>query len=182
MAKVKCRFCKKQIDRKNAYINKKLNDKFNIVKEYYCSEECFNNKLEGKRVKEQKIKEANNLRISTRDEVKDILDIALEKNVYFTNLYNDLESTYGVDTIVNYLKYEKEYLINIISNNYFETTFAKIKYFFAVVQNNIEKYIKRDDIQEIKEINTDLIDDFDLCTPEETNKKKRSLSDIMKGV
>ena len=57
-----------------------------------------------------------------------------------------------------------------------------IKYFFAVVQNNIEKYIKRDDIQEIKEINTDLIDDFDLCTPEETNKKKRSLSDIMKGI
>ena len=56
MAKVKCRFCKKQIDRKNAYINEKLNDKFNIVKEYYCSEECFNNKLEGKRVKEQKIK------------------------------------------------------------------------------------------------------------------------------
>lgn len=182
MVKVKCRFCKKQIERKNAYVNEKLNDKFNIVKEYYCSEECFNNKLEGKRVKEQKIKEANNLRISTRDEVKDILDIALEKNVYFTNLYNDLESTYGVDTIVNYLKYEKEYLINIISNNYFETTFAKIKYFFAVVQNNIEKYIKRDDIQEIKEINTDLIDDFDLCTPEETNKKKRSLSDIMKEV
>ena len=182
MAKVKCRFCKKHIERKNAYVNEKLNDKFNIVKEYYCSEECFNNKLEGKRIKEQKVKNVNDLRISTRNEVKDILDITLEKNVYFTNLYNDLENTYGVDTIVNYLKHEKDYLINTISNKYFETNYAKIKYFFAIVQNNIERYIKREDIQETKEINIDLIDDFDLCTPDETNKKKRSLSDIMKGV
>lgn len=181
MAKVKCRYCKKQIPKETAYVVETLNKQFNVSKKYYCSEECFNNELNGKKIKEQKIQEMENFRELTKAEVKNILDISLEKNLYFTNLYNDLENTYGIETINNYIKHEKQYLIDILNRNYFETTYSKIKYFFTIVQNNIDKYVKREDIQETKEINNNLIDDFDLSTPIKS-KKKRSLNDIMKGV
>lgn len=182
MKKVKCKYCKKVIDREKAYINEKLSSNFNVVKEYYCSEQCFKNKLEGKKAKEEKIKEISDFRKTARNEFRNILDISLERNVYFTNLYNDLEKTYGSNVIMNYLKHEKGYLINTINSKCFDTNYAKIKYFFTIVQNNIDKYVIEENTSEIREINRDLIDDFDLCTPIETNKKKRSLSNIMKGV
>lgn len=121
--KVKCKICGKSIDREIAY-NVVIKDKNN----YYCSEQEYNNVQNNKR-QEQELKD------NTYKFIEEIIGRTTN-----TILYKEVGIWLTVSnykTILAYLKENKTNIENILSSKSFNTEYAKIRYFSAIVKNNI---------------------------------------------
>lgn len=123
---VKCKICGKLIDREIAY-NVVIKDKNN----YYCSEQEYND-VQNNKKQEQELKD------NTYKFIEEIIGRTTN-----TILYKEVGIWLTVSdykTILAYLKENKTTIENILSSKSFNTEYAKIRYFSAIVKNNISNF------------------------------------------
>lgn len=122
-----CRGCGKKVDRSQAY--KITQGKVNL---YYCSEDEYK-KILAEKEKAQEIK--NNL--------QSIIDEIFGYPVVNTALYKEQSEWAKVkplETIVAYLSDNKHYISTTLENKSFNSEYGKIRYFSAIVKNNVQSY------------------------------------------
>lgn len=177
MKMVKCRHCKKQIAKQDAYKVEYLTKSLDVRYKYYCSEECEKKQIK-QREDKVRLKEIEKL---ARQTTREILELYSDKNIYFSKMYKDLRDTFGDQIIYEYINENKHSIESILKSKDFETTHSKIKYFFAMAQNNIEKYKLLNVKQYIYKSSVTSFDDFEII---EINKKdkKRSIDDILNNL
>ena len=176
--KVKCKFCNKEIDKDKAYAVEYLTSSLSIRHHYYCNEECEKKKIE-KDNRKVRLKE---IEIEARELTRELLGIDSEKNIYFYKLYKDLRDTFRDEKIYEYVKNEEVNIDMILNSKDFKTTNSKVKYFFAMAQNQLEYYKVENNIPEsIKTDKEFYIDDFEIKDIV-NDDKKRSLNDILKNM
>lgn len=137
--KAKCKYCGKSIDTKNAY--KVVIGKIN---RYFCNEEEYNIVHNAQQIK---------------DDTFNIIYEIFGRKVTNTILYkeiNELSSIYSFEKIKAYLSENIEYLNNIIQNKSFQSEYAQIRYFVAILKNSLTdfKYEKKEKIN--KEVEIDM--------------------------
>ena len=117
MAKVKCRFCGKQIDKKNAYVIKG-----NKRNKYYC---CYEHSITKK----------------PRDVFYDKAQEVFGKttNTLFFKEIDEIAAVHGWDKMIVYLEDNKEYLDKVMSKN-FTSEYARCRYFSVIFKNNLGDY------------------------------------------
>lgn len=179
MSKVVCRYCKSKIDKKNSYSVEYLTPSLSIRKKYYCNELCFK-KEEQKELDKIRLKE---IEVKARELSREIVGINNDKNIYFSKMYKNLRDTFGDEKIYDYLTNEKMRIESTLGSKDFKTLHSKLKYFFAMAQNNLEYYNHESNksnnvIHTKKEV---YIDDFDISDKIVTNKK-RSIDDILNNM
>lgn len=162
MARCKCQICKKQLDTNEAY---KVLDKNNKNK-YYCSENEY--------VEWQSAKDKEK---ADKKKVFDLIGKIFGYQVVNTILYkewqlwNVLKSN---EIISEYLTEKESYLTQTIgrldSNEY-----AKIKYFSAILKNDLKDYkVKEETIEKP----TIVVDQTMYESPTRVINKRRSLADL----
>ena len=129
--KAKCKYCGKSIDTNNAY--KIVVGKTN---RYYCNEEEYNIIHKSQQIK---------------DNTYNLIYEIFGRNITNTILYkemNELSDIYTYAKIGAYLSENREYLSNIIQNKSFQSEYAQIRYFTAILKNNLTdfKYEKKEKI------------------------------------
>lgn len=179
MSKVTCRYCKNKIDKDKSFSIEYLTPSLSIRKKYYCNEGCHNKEEE---IEQEKIK-LKELEVSARETVREILGIGSDKNIYFSKMYKDLRDTFGDKVIYEYVINERMKIEFVLSGKDFKTTNSKVKYFFAMAQNNLEYYkCENNESKNVIETKKEVyIDDFDV-TDVIVTKKKRSIDDILKNM
>lgn len=176
--KVKCKFCHKEIDKENCLSREYLTSNLSIRHHYYCNEECEKKKIE-KDNRKVRLKE---IEVEARELTRELLGIDSEKNIYFSKMYKDLRDTFGDERIYEYIKNEEINIDMILSSKDFKTTNSKVKYFFAMAQNQLQFYKVENNIPEsIKTDKEFYIDDFEIKDIV-NDDKKRSLNDILKNM
>lgn len=152
----KCKACKKDLCTNSAYkviINGKSN--------YYCSEEEYISLIRKKNSEKEDKKQLF-------DKIDEILNTPGNSILY--KLINELNQKYSCKLMYCYLNDNQEYLSRTMNKN-FISTYAKIKYFIAILQNNIIDYeIQEDTVYER---------DYEILeTKYKQKQKRRSLSEI----
>ena len=176
--KVKCKFCNKEIDKDKAYAVEYVTSSLSLRHHYYCNEECEKKKIE-KDNRKVRLKE---IEVKARELTRKLLGISSEKNIYFSKLYKDLRDTFGDERIYEYIKNEEINIDMILSSKDFKTTNSKVKYFFAMAQNQLQFYKVENNIPEsIKTYKEFYIDAFEIKDVV-NDDKKRSLNDILKNM
>ena len=176
--KVKCKFCNKEIDKDKAYAVEYLTSSLSLRHHYYCNEECEKKKIE-KDNRKVRLKE---IEVEARELTRELLGIDSEKNIYFSKLYKDLRDTFGDEKIYEYVKNEEVNIDMILNSKDFKTTNSKVKYFFAMAQNQLEYYKVENNVPESMKTDEEFyIDDFEIKDVVNDNKK-RSLNDILKNM
>lgn len=166
---VKCKNCEIKIPKSKAYIHEYLTNKLEVKNRYYCSEKCCRQKEMESELNEKSYEILN-----------DLLETKVNKNVYFNGLYKDIKSQYNMSVIYEFLNCEKESISLSLMKDFYSLN-SKIKYFFAILQNRIEKYkliVENKNEEEIdkKEINEDFILEEDNFVPIKSTVKNRSRS------
>lgn len=129
----KCKICGKTLDRKTAYCVRKNGKNF-----YYCSQEEYDRWTDEKDKKEKiknYISSLSNCGMST---------------ICWTEINNCISlliKFYSLDQILDYLRYDTERILNILSDKDFQSNLAKVRYVIAIIQNNIEDYTRDAEIQ-----------------------------------
>ena len=176
--KVKCKFCNKEIDKDKAYAVEYLTSSLSLRHHYYCNEECEKKKIE-KDNRKVRLKE---IEVEAREVTRKLLGIDSEKYISYPKMYKDLRDTFGDERIYEYIKNEEINIDMILSSKDFKTTNSKVKYFFAMAQNQLEFYKVENNIPEsIKTDKEFYIDDFEIKDIV-NDDKKRSLNDILKNM
>lgn len=171
--KVKCRFCGKELNIDDAY-------KVNIGKRnaYYCDQQEYDMKMEEKAnlLAEQ---EQERLKIEHNKELRSSIYSAAERvcgRIFNKTSWMDINKTvsflneqYSLEQIDEYVNNEAQRFLDILAKKDFNTEFAKIRYYTAVVRNNISDYYSLDTIEipQPKEIV------FDMPPVKYKQKKKR---------
>ncbi len=127
---VKCRICGKKVDRNEAF-KVAVEGKPNA---YYCSEAEYNKMMENRKN-----------RNDTYYCIYDIFGYTVT-NTVLNKEVNALGKIYGFKLILEYLHDNQEYLTRIVGREY-NSEFAKIKYFSAILKNSLVDY--RDSDEEI---------------------------------
>ena len=170
--KVKCKECGNKLERSDAYLVESISEKtLKINKKYYCDEQCYK--------KQETRKE---LIIKCNDLMEDILDIPIRSNIYFNKMYSPMIKRYDYDVIYEFLTSEKDYIEQQIEDKDFNTINVKLKYFLAIMQNNIGKYeqvIKNKESFK-EDIKHEIFEDIEFKPVIE--KKKRSLEDVLNNL
>lgn len=171
--KVKCKECGNKLEKVDAYLIETISEStLKISKKYYCNEMCYE--------KQEKRKE---LIIKCNDLMEEILKIPIRTNIYFNKMYSPIIKTYDYDVIYEFLTSEKDYIEQQIEGKDFNTINVKLKYFLAIMQNNIGKYeqiIKNK--ESFKEDVTKSLFEDDIEFKPITEKKKRSIEDILNNL
>ena len=170
--KVKCKECGNKLERSDAYLVESISEKtLKINKKYYCDEKCYK--------KQETRKE---LIIKCNDLMEEILDIPIRSNIYFNKMYSPMIKRYDYDVIYEFLTSEKDYIEQQIEDKDFNTINVKLKYFLAIMQNNIGKYeqvIKNKESFK-EDIKHEIFEDIEFKPVIE--KKKRSLEDVLNNL
>ena len=182
MAKVTCKYCKTKIDKDTAYVEEYLSKSLTLRNNYYCNEECYNNKQNEIKKKEwsKKIKKENREKARLLCGLKE-----KEKSIYFSSTYKIITDKFNDEDIYEFLcKYEEE-ILEILNSKDFKTSASRIKYFCCMVENQLERYlldkqeVKEIKVEEVKEVEPSFIDDFDIVVTNVEKGKKRSIDDIL---
>lgn len=156
---VTCRICKSKIDRDIAFKVKK--GKTNL---YYCSQKEYNDDVRQK----EEIK-------TNKDKLQIIIDDIFESPVTNSILYKEIsewDKLKPIEIIIDYLQENKNF-INKSLNKDFQSEYAKIRYFSAIVKNNIKNYnIKK--VEVIKKIDVEIYE-----TEYQSKKRKKCLSEYI---
>lgn len=123
MANVKCKYCKKKIQKEGAFV---ISGK---RPSYYCDEECH--------------------RLHTMSKVKAI-DLACEiihctKTKYLKTEMESLIAVVGEGDLIKYLLSEGQTISDRLLSIEFVHPRAKLKYFFSWVNNDMEKFLELKD-------------------------------------
>lgn len=135
---VKCKICGNKIDRKCAFkviVNEKNN--------YYCTEEEYNEWKSNKDIK---------------DSIYEVIFNIFGHKTINTILYkeiNEIGNLYGYKNILNYINDNKNYLYSVMQKE-FKSEYAKIRYFSAILKNNISDYTKKLPPEVIKKVEADI--------------------------
>lgn len=116
MAKVKCRYCGKSIDKKIAVAVPHGRTNY-----YYCPEHVGQ-----KPPKELFYEELRSILPSTN-----------------TIIYKEMEEIskiHGYEKMLSYLQDNKNYLNNVMNNKSFSSDYGRCKYFVAILKNNLGDY------------------------------------------
>lgn len=176
---VTCKNCKNKIDKDKSYSIEYLTKSLSIRKNYYCNEQCCIDEQD-KKSRKTKIKETE---VAARETTREILGIGSDKNIYFSKMYKDLRDTFGDKIIYDYVVNERIKIEAILDSKDFKTTNSKVKYFFAMAQNNLEYYkLENNNSENTDKIQKEIyIDDFDVVDIV-VDKKKRTIDDILKNM
>lgn len=179
MSKVTCKYCKNKIDKDKSYSIEYLTSSLSIRKKYYCNEKCCE---EEEKVEKDKIR-SKEIEVYARETLREILEIGSDKNIYFSKMYKDLRDTFGDKCIYDYIINERMKIESVLGSKDFKTTNSKVKYFFAMAQNNLEYYkCENNESKNVVETKQEFyIDDFDV-TDIVVTRKKRSINDILKNM
>lgn len=151
---VKCRICGNKIERNDAY-KVVVNDK----NEYYCNEKEYRQKQIQKAYKD-----------NTYKIICEIFGYAITNSTLFKEL-NELSAKNSYEKIFSYICDNKQMLENSI-DKYFSTEHTKIKYFLAIIKNNIVGYVI-DDEPYITSNEYEILD-----IKYKAKKKRRAMCDI----
>lgn len=160
MATVKCQACGEMIDRDMAY-------KVSVGKtnRYYCSQQEYMRKLH----KDSLAKAVKN---DTYDKIYYFLGGKTTNTILFSTI-SSIASVYSYEKIRSYLNDNKEMLERVMNKN-FQSEYAKIKYFCAILSNNIGDYIpKEEDVAYITDNEYELVE-----IKYKPKQKRRSMSDL----
>lgn len=149
--KAKCKYCGKSIDTKNAY--KVVVGKIN---RYFCNEEEYNI-----------VHKAQQIKDDTFNIIYEIFGRKITNTILYKEI-NELSSIYSFEKIKAYLSENIEYLSNIIQKKSFQSEYAQIRYFVAILKNSLTdfKYEKKEKINKEVEI------DMPTCTFKRKPNKK----------
>lgn len=180
MPKVTCRYCKNKIDKKDAFIEEYLNDNLEIKNRYFCNEKCYNDK---QKEEERKIwlKEVKKL---SREKARLLCELdEKEKSIYFSSTYKIITDKFNDEDIYEFLcKYEKD-IKEILDSKDFKTSASRIKYFCAMIENQLERYLLEKEqtkrVEEKKVVVETEIDDFDINVSIDKKEKRRDINDIL---
>lgn len=180
MPKVTCRYCKNKIDKKDAFIEEYLNDNLEIKNRYFCNEKCYNDK---QKEEERKIwlKEVKKL---SREKARLLCELdKKEKSIYFSSTYKIITDKFNDEDIYEFLcKYEKD-IKEILDSKDFKTSASRIKYFCAMIENQLERYLLEKEqtkrVEEKKVVVETEIDDFDINVSIDKKEKRRDINDIL---
>ena len=134
---VKCKSCGEKVDRDKAYkivVNGKNN--------YYCSEDEYS-----------KLKENQLIKNNTYSVIYEIFGRRVTNTILFKEI-GELDKIYTYKTILSYLNDNKTYLESVMSKD-FSSEYAKIRYFTAILKNNLSDYKEEKKIPD-KQISIDI--------------------------
>lgn len=180
---VKCKFCGKSIDKESAFKEEYLTDSLSIRYRYFCSEECFNKKNE-EIVRKQWLKEVKKL---AREKARELCGLGeKEKSIYFSSTYKIITDKFEDELIYEFLcEYEKD-ILDILDSKDFKTSASRIKYFCAMIENQLERYLlEKEELKRVEEkkviVETEEIevDDFDINVNVDKKEKRRDINDIL---
>lgn len=178
MAKVKCKFCGKSIDKESAFKEEYLTDSLSIRYRYFCNEDCFNKKNE-EIVRKQWLKEVKKL---AREKARELCGLGeKEKSIYFSSTYKIITDKFEDELIYEFLcKYEKD-IKEILDSKDFKTSASRIKYFSCMIENQLERYLlEKEQPKQIEESSKEIeVDDFDIMVNVEKKEKRRNINDIL---
>lgn len=142
----KCKICKKLINTNDAY--KITNGKTNL---YYCSEEHYKEGLKEKEFKER-LKEA-------RGKVFQKMQDILGSNMDFVAIQCIIPEFFNIDDLnkmFSYLEDNEDYLTGTMNKkNKFINNYVRMKYFCAIIRNNLPDYEMPEQEEYGKEIEFD---------------------------
>lgn len=185
MAKVKCKFCGKSIDKESSFKEEYLTDSLSIRYRYFCNEDCFNKKNE-EIVRKQWLKQVKKL---ARDKVRELCDLKeKEKSIYFSSTYKIITDKFEDELIYEFInKYEKD-MLDILNNIDFKTVNSRIKYCLSMLENQLQHYIAENQLdkqkskektEEVKEVEPSFTDDFDIVVNVKKKERRRGIDDIL---
>ena len=155
---VKCRLCGTKVDR---------NEAFKVVvgckNTYYCNEAEYQKVLHDREVKDK-----------TYECINQIFGYKVLNSALFKEI-NLLLEVYSYEHILAYLTENKEYITKVLEKD-FVSEYAKIRYFAAILKNNIADF-KMKEPEKPKEVNVDM----PIINYKRRNKR-RSLSEIEESV
>ena len=154
--KPKCQVCKKEINKENCYKVPKKNGGFF----YYCSETEYLKMIEKKNT-------YDNMKKKIGDIIGVTINSAINKEISIWNTVADY------NTIYHYLCQNENYLYKIINHKSFDTEYGKIRYFSAIVKNNIKDFKAK----EVKEEPTKSVDIEIYEVKFKPQKRKKCLTD-----
>lgn len=155
---VKCRLCGTKVDRKDA---------FKVVvggkNTYYCNESEY-----------QQVLHERELKDNTYECINEIFGYKVLNSALFKEI-NILLEVYSYEHILAYLNENKNYIEKVLDKD-FVSEYAKIRYFAAILKNNIADF-KIKEPEKSKEMNVDI----PIMNYKRRNKR-RSLSEIEESV
>lgn len=155
---VKCRLCGTKVDRKDA---------FKVVvggkNTYYCNESEY-----------QQVLHERELKDNTYECINEIFGYKVLNSALFKEI-NILLEVYSYEHILAYLNENKNYIEKVLDKD-FVSEYAKIRYFAAILKNNIADF-KIKEPEKSKEVNVDM----PIMNYKRRNKR-RSLSEIEESV
>ena len=161
MAKVKCRYCGKKIDKQSAFSP--------VARRYYCSSEEYNKTMDN-RLFINKIK----LLLSDLFEYQ-IVNTFLDKRI------SELSKNYSYEDIYKTIQeITLDLQFALISNN-FQSENHKINYIFAIIKNNINDVVTQNNIVIPTEKVPQSQPQFQSVNKYKPRKKKALVKDIIFG-
>lgn len=159
---VKCRCCGNPVDKNISY--KIEHGKTNY---YYCSEQEYIKMITDKaRMKE--------LEHKILDIVNDIFGYKVTNTILFKEL-KEIKQSSSLEKMFAYLDENKDDLVRYMSQKMFTNEYGKIRYFSAIIKNNIRDYeLPKEEI--IKQEHIEIY-----STVYVPKRKKKSISDYIKG-
>ena len=155
--KVKCAFCHKEIDKKEAIAV--LHGKRN---RYFCSKEHI---------------EKNNERDEFYYKAKDIFG-----NTTNTMFYKELDqigSIHGFKKMLNYLNTNESYLRNILARKQYKSEYGKIRYFATILKNSLGDFVETT----IKNDYNKVVDHVDIYEIKfKKDKERRGMDELLSSL
>jgi hypothetical protein len=121
--KARCKYCGKSIDIREAY--KIVHGKSN---HYYCNIEEY-----------AMVQKAQKIKDDTYKLIYEIFGRTIINTVLYKEI-NGISSVYEYGKINGYLLENKTYLSNVMQNKQFQNEYAQIRYFAAILKNNLENF------------------------------------------
>ena len=158
---VKCKRCGKKIDQSTAFkVLKWKKDGSPAPSEWYCNEDEYVEVVNAKMKRELCLKE-----------LELVFGVGWSYSTALGQM-KDIISNYGYETLYYYLLQDGERICNTLRNKKFETNFGKLRYFLAILRNNLP------DFAPPKEDNRTVKPDEIVEITYKPKTKRRSLDDI----
>lgn len=156
---VKCKICGNKIDRNTAY-KVVVNDKNN----YFCNEYEY-----------MKDKEEKRCRVKIFGVITDIFNYEI-KNSVLNKEISDIAKIHTYSVLYQFLLDNKDRIFRILDNKSFTSEYAKVKYFSAIIKNQIASYKKNIKVEHEKKVYIDVVK-----ISYKPKKQKKSIDEYMEG-
>jgi hypothetical protein len=137
--KVKCRYCGNSIDITTAY--KIVVGKVN---RYFCNKNEY-----------EKVCQTQQIKDKTYDVIYDIFGYKVTNTILYKEIH-ELSLVYAYEKIYAYLSDNIAYLKKVIQNKEFQSEYAQIRYFAAILKNNLADFHYEEKTPVIKEVDIDM--------------------------